>query len=122
MKVNLYDFDDTIYRGNAPYHFFKFCRKRGLIKTSHLLKIAIKFIQYKTKNITYTEMSEFIFSGLKDINNLEDLIQEFWVTHKKNIKSFYMEKKDRSNDIIISASPEFLIKPMADELKVKILN
>jgi len=119
MKLNLYDFDDTIYHGNAPFHFFKFCRKRGLIKASHTFKIILKFIQYKTNNISYTEMSEFIFSGLKDIKNLDDLILEFWESHKKNIKSFYLEKKDRSRDIIISASPEFLIKPIAKELGVK---
>ena len=118
MKFDLYDFDDTIYHGNSPLHFFKFCRKRKLIKLSHFIKIPFKYLQYKTKIITYTQMSEFIFSCVKDIPNLDKVIHEFWLEHGKNVKPFYANKKDKSKDIIISASPEFLLKPFIDELGI----
>jgi len=119
MKLNLYDFDDTIYHGNSAFHFFIFCWKKGLIKTSHALKIPFKWIQYITKNITYTQLQEFIASGLSNIDNLDELLEEFWEKHKKNLKLFYINKKDRSKDIIISASAEFLLEPIAKELGVK---
>jgi len=120
MKLYLYDFDGTIYDGDSSADFFKFCYKKGYIPLSHILKLPIKFLQYKTKYITITYFKEFLFSFFKNIDNVEELVLEFWELHKKNIKEFYLNK-DRRHDIIISASPEFLLKPICDELKVKAL-
>jgi len=119
MKVNLYDFDDTIYKGNSLFHFFKFCYKRGFIKNSQILKIPGQAFLFKTKNITRTEFHDYMFSWVKDIPNIEAILNEFWELHKKNIKDFYLEKADKSNDIILSASPEFLLKWVVKDLNLK---
>ena len=83
-----------------------------------LPKMFIKFIAYKSKNITDTELKEYIFSFLKKFKNIDSLVNEFWQVHKSKIKKFYLEKK-HDNDIIISASPEFLLKPICKELGAK---
>jgi len=118
MKLYLYDFDKTVYHGDSSFHFFLFCFKKGFIKWSHLFKIIGKFIQYKTKNITKTELKEFNFSYIKDIPNIDEVVNAFWDKHRKNLKQFYLEK-DRSNHIIISGSLEFLLEPICKELGVK---
>jgi HAD superfamily phosphoserine phosphatase-like hydrolase len=118
MKYKLYDFDGTIYDGDSSVDFFKFCLKKDKRMFKMIIPMLMKIIMYKTKNITLTEAKEYIFSYLKFFSNGEELVKEFWISHKSKIKEFYL-RKDHSKDIIISASPIFLLKPICDELKVK---
>lgn len=118
MKYYLYDFDGTIYDGDSSVDFFKFCLKKDKSIYKMLPKLVIKFLAYKSKNITDTELKEFIFSFLKNFKNVDEIVKEFWKTHESKIKSFYL-KKNHDQDIIISASPEFLLKPICIKLKVK---
>lgn len=118
MKYYLYDFDGTIYDGDSSVDFFKFCLKKDKSIYKMLPKLVIKFLAYKSKNITDTELKEFIFSFLKNFKNVDEIVKEFWKTHESKIKNFYLEKK-HDQDIIISASPEFLLKPICEKLKVK---
>ena len=118
MKYYLYDFDGTIYDGDSSVDFFKFCLKKDKTIYKMLPKLAIKFLAYKSKNITDTELKEYVFSFLKNFKNIDKVVKEFWKTHESKIKNFYLEKK-HDQDIIISASPEFLLKPICEKLKVK---
>ena len=118
MKLNLYDFDGTIYDGDSSVDFFMYCLKKEPRMYRLLPKIALGLIKYYAKYLTLTEFKEIIFSYLKYFDNTEELVEDFWKTHKQKIKDFYL-KKDHSNDIIISASPTFLLERMAKELKVK---
>lgn len=118
MKYYLYDFDGTIYDGDSSVDFFKFCLKKDKSIYKMLPKLVIKFLAYKSKNITDTELKEFIFSFLKNFKNVDEIVKEFWKTHESKIKSFYLEK-NHDQDIIISASPEFLLKPICIKLKVR---
>ena len=89
MKYYLYDFDGTIYDGDSSVDFFKFCLKKDKSIYKMLPKMFIKFIAYKSKNITDTELKEYIFSFLKKFKNIDSLVDEFWQTHKSKIKKFY---------------------------------
>jgi len=118
MKYNLYDFDGTIYDGDSSVDFFKFCCKKNKKIKNSIFKIVLSFIKYKTKYLTITEFKEVVFSFLNYFDNIDDLVNDFWHAYKEKIKDFYLAK-DHSKDIIISASPYFLLKPICDELKVK---
>lgn len=50
--------------------------------------------------------------------NPEIDIKMFWDTHEKNIKGWYLKQK-KDDDIIISASPEFLLNPICERLGIK---
>lgn len=118
MKYYLYDFDGTIYDGDSSVDFFKFCLKKDKTIYKMLPKLAINYLAYKSKNITDTQLKEYIFSFLKNFKNIDKVVKEFWETHESKIKNFYLEKK-HDQDIIISASPKFLLKPICEKLKVK---
>lgn len=120
MKENyiLYDFDGTIYDGDSSIDFVIYCFKKNPKLIKYLPKFISAGIKYKLKKITKTEMKEVFFSFLKDIKNIDETIEEFWKTHEKNIKQFYKNKK-HNKDIIISASPKFLLEPIAKEYQVK---
>lgn len=117
MKYILYDFDGTIYDGDSSLDFIIFCFKENPKMIKLLPKYLLAAIKYKLKIITKKEMKEVFFSFLKDIKNVDKLIKTFWKTHEKNIKDFY-KNKEHNLDIIISASPKFLLEPMAKKYQV----
>ena len=118
MKMNVYDFDNTIYDGDSTADFYLFCLKKhpSIIKFLPSLLIAvIKF--YILKRGSKTDMKQTMYRFLTKINPDED-IKDFWKSRQKNIKSWYL-KQQREDDVIISASAEFLLKPICDALNIK---
>ena len=118
MKINLYDFDNTIYHGDSSTDFFFFALMHYPKIIIILPKIILYVVKYKFKIVTKTEMKEVIFSFLKYVPDVDSLVQKFWEEHRIYIKDFYLEKK-HNHDVIISASPEFLLTPICKELKVQ---
>lgn len=118
--INGYDFDETIYNGDSSVDFYFFCLKKNK-KVLLQLPIQIWFLfLYVIKVVDKTKFKEKVFSFLKRINNVDDYIKEFWDKKYANIKPWYLKQKENT-DVIISASPEFLLKPLEKKLKVKII-
>lgn len=113
----LYDFDGTIYDGDSSLDFIIFCFKKNPKLLKYLPQIILAALKYKFKKITKAEMKEVFFSFLKDIKDIDKTLKEFWNIHQKNIKDFY-KNKSHNKDIIISASPKFLLEPIAKKYKV----
>ncbi len=118
IKINLYDFDKTIYDGDSTADFMLYLIRKNPASLRKLPIIMWSALRYVLHTIDKTTMKEGFYSIFSTVDDIDKLLEEFWSTHKDKIKEFYLEK-DHSNDIIISASPEFLLKPMTDELKVK---
>ena len=118
MKINLYDFDGTIYDGDSTRDFFFYELKRHPIILITLFEDLLFAILYVLHIVNKTKMKEHFYKFLRYIKNVDSEVISFWRVHDKNIKDFYL-KKDHDKDIIISASPEFLLKPIANKLKVK---
>lgn len=116
MKYDLYDFDGTIYDGDSGVDFILFSIKKKKLKWSKVISSSLKFI---FKLCSKEEFKTNIFGFVKDIDDIDKYVDEFWLEHKHKIKDFWKEKKKHNNDIIISASCEFWLKPIADEYKVK---
>lgn len=115
--INAYDFDETIYDGDSSVDFYLYCLKRKpsiiIMAPIQIYGALLYFLKIKNKDF----MKERIFSFLKMIKNIDDYIEDFWIKHKKNIKEWYLKQKKKT-DVIISASPEFLLKPLEKELGV----
>lgn len=118
--MNVYDFDNTIYDGDSTFDFYIFSlrKHKKIIKTfPSLIGAFLKY--YVFKQGTKTEFKEKMYRFLLYVDIEKDL-EEFWKTHKSNIKKWYFEKQ-KEEDIIISASPYFLLKPICKELNIKYL-
>lgn len=118
MKIKAYDFDGTIYDGDSSIDFYKFCFKKKKSICKYWFKNVWFFVLYILGIKTKTEMKEVFFCFLKDFKEKELLLEEFWTIHESKIKTWYLEKK-HTDDIIISASPEFLLAIPCKKLKVK---
>jgi len=115
--MNVYDFDGTIYNGDSSIDFYLFCLKKNPKILKYVPKQLKATILYKIKKITKTEMKESFFAFLKDID-VKKSLKEFWKKKEQRIKEWYLtEKKD--DDLIISASPEFLLAPICKNLGIK---
>lgn len=82
-----------------------------------LLGAFLKF--YVFKKGTKTDFKEKMYRFLTYCDTEKD-VNDFWKEYIGNIKPFYLEQK-KDDDVIISASPEFLLKPVCKRLKIKTL-
>lgn len=117
MKVNMYDFDKTIYDGDSSIDFFKFCFKKGYVSFRNFLDIIGNGFKYISGDIDITKFKEGVFRFLSNIDDIDGVVDEFWDRNRCKIKEFYLVKK-HDRDIINSAGPYFLLKPICDELGV----
>jgi len=118
--INAYDFDETIYDGDSSVDFYFYSLKRNKKVLLQLPVQAWGALLYILHITDKTKMKERIFSYLKRIDNIDDYINDFWKTHKKNIKKWYLDQQEKT-DVIISASPEFLLKPLEKEMNFKVI-
>lgn len=115
--MNIYDFDNTIYDGDSSIDFFIYSlkkHKKNLARLPIILSHATLYILRIEKK---DKFKSHFFSFLKQTNDLEKDVEEFWNSHEKKIKSFYIQNKQK-DDIIISASPYFLLKPICGRLGI----
>lgn len=116
--MNAYDFDKTIYDGDSTADFYFFCLKRHksiILLMPSLLYAACRF--YVFKRGTKTEFKEIMYRFLQKCDAEND-VGDFWKKNFCKIKDFYLKQKD-SEDVIISASPEFLLSPVCKKLGIK---
>jgi len=118
MKFTVYDFDGTIYDGDSTFDFIKFLIKKDKSIVFHIPKMTLYLLKYKLKLIEKEKMKECFFEIFNKFKNIDNLVNEFWNINENKIKSFFTEKKSHKNDIISSASPYFLLEPIAKKYKV----
>ena len=118
MKYDLYDFDGTIYDGDSGVDIILFAMKKKPSIFFRLLGSIGIVILYKLKLRTKEQMKSRLFSFFKDIDDIDAFVKEFWDSHERKLKTYWLEKKSHKKDIIISASAEFWLKPIADKYKV----
>jgi len=116
--MNAYDFDKTIYDGDCTIDFYLFCLK----KHKHiifLLPIQIwGMLIYKLKIKEKEYFKEKFFVFLLKIKDIDKTIQQFSKKNNYKIKDWYIKQKN-DNDVIISASPYFLVNELLKPLNIK---
>ncbi len=119
-KIYLYDFDKTIYAGDSSIDFFKFCLRKNFKIIKYLPKITFCLLLNHLKIINTKSFKEQFFSFLKEFNNVDEIIELFWLKNKSKIYNFFNEELNLSNRLpiyIISASPYFLLYGYTKQLK-----
>lgn len=116
--MNIYDFDKTIYNGDSTADFIKFCAVRYKKTRVWALPTLKAFVLYALGIYTKTQFKERMYGFLQRVPDVEAAVNEFWDGHEKNILEYYKRQR-RADDIIISASPEFLLRPVCKRLGVE---
>lgn len=123
----LFDMDHTITWENSGLSFVKYARDKGMVNTGHLLKSMVKIILYRLSllNIEYWyEKNMEILSGT-NLKEMEVFCSSWFEATLK--RAIYKEAYSLINDhkkkghrvAIISNSPVFFVKPMAEILEIQ---
>lgn len=116
MKV--YDFDKTIYDGDASVDFYFFCLKNKWFLIGYSLIQFYGILLYLFKIHSKEKMKEYFFVFLKGVDDVDALVETFWNQNAMKIYPWYLKNKSKE-DVIISASPYFLLAPIIKRLEIK---
>lgn len=115
---NIYDFDETIYYSDSTKDFYFYCLKKHPKMLFSVPCMMWAFFMYVLGIKTKTQFKEKMYRFLTYIPNIEDDLKDFWNKNEHKIKKWYL-KNQKENDIIISASPEFLLSPICERIGIK---
>lgn len=116
--MNVYDFDNTIYRGDSTVDLVFWCIRKRPSCISTLPKTALYGVLYGLRikdKLTFKKTLYRLFAAIDDMDAVTD---EFVRTHLYKIKPWY-KAQQKEDDTVISASPEFLIRRFCEAIGIK---
>lgn len=116
--MNVYDFDGTIYRGDSTVDFYLFCLRRHPAILRYLPRQAGGAALHALGRLSKREMKERFFSFLRGLPAVEEDLERFWRENRQKLMPWYSAQR-LEDDVIISASPEFLLEGACRELGVR---
>lgn len=114
--MNVYDFDKTIFRGDSTARFYVYCLRKNPKIFKRVPRLGWEALTLLKKD--KQRFKQHMFGFLTDLSDPEQMISDFWDREIGRIKPWYLKQK-KNDDLIISASPEFLIRPAMARLGVK---
>ena len=117
-KIDVYDFDGTIYDGDSTVDFFFFTlfrNPRMIVKLPVIFWYACLYLLHIVSLQTF---KSHFFSFVTKIKDIDQEIELFWKRKEKKINPYFLENmKEKKTTYVISASPEFLLKPFLNKWK-----
>ena len=114
--MNVYDFDGTIYYGDSTADFIGYCIRKYPKTLLWLPVTAWAFFLYILGIYSKTKFKEKMYGFLKYVP--KGAVECFWQENQRKIKPWY-KAQQKPDDMVISASPEFLIKPICSMIGIK---
>ena len=117
--MNVYDFDKTLYRRDSSTDFVRWLMRKKPALLRFLPRIAGAALGYYVfRRLTKTQMKARFFSLFAALpEGAAPLAEAFWAEHKDGLAAWY-KKRHLPEDLIISASPRFLLEPACRELGI----
>lgn len=119
--MNTYDFDETIFQPDSSVCFVLYCLRhypRAVLRA--LPAASVAGVRHMLKQVDTRALKEKIFSFLPYLEDVDRIVQEFWEEKSGGVQDWYLRQR-RDDDVIVSASPEFLLRPLTDRLGVRLI-
>ena len=119
IVLQVFDFDNTLYRGESAVDFALFLIRRRKRIILWLPKIFWNLLRYKLcmirEDSMEAQLDRFMQRCLPPEKELTHLVGQFW---KKNLHRLnkQMLRRIRPGDAVISAGPDFLLRPIRAHL------
>lgn len=106
--MNVYDWDKTIYDGDSTFGFMRYLWCHRPKTWLNLPRTAFYGALYRLGMVEKQVFKENLFRAFRYVNDMEEVTSKFVVSHLNRVKKWYIEQRG-PNDVIITASPEFLV-------------
>lgn len=116
--MNGYDFDKTIYDGDSSTDFFVYI----VLHRPYLLLFSLWFLVvvglYGMKLVSKKKTKELLFFFVPWFRNIDAIVEKFWDERIDRVFEWY-KKQQKEDDIVISASLDFVLVPALKRLGIK---
>lgn len=116
--MNVYDFDDTIFAGDSTRTFWLYCLRRRPQLLACLPRQLAGAARYALGRCSKEAFKEAFFSFLPRLDGAQGFVEDFWRENAARFRPWYLAQK-RPDDLVISASPEFLLAPACRMLGIR---
>lgn len=119
--MNTYDFDKTVFYPDSSCCFYLYCLRhypKAMMKT--LPRSLVSGLCYSAGKGNAKLLKEQLFSFLTNLPDVDRVVKDFWAQNRHRLARWYLQQKC-NDDVIISASPEFLLRPICEELGVRLI-
>jgi len=127
--LRAFDFDGTLYRGDSTVDFYLFCaaRRPSLLRLlPRQASAACAFgwkrlalpVRAPAPDLTPLKQSFYVF--LPEVKDIGEAVAAFWKAHDRKMERWFRGVL-RPGDVILSASPRFLLEPMAERLNASLI-
>ena len=116
--LNVYDFDKTILNTDSTEKFYFYCLKRYPKILKHLPATAAAFFKYIIGKTDKTAFKQVMYRFLREVPDIDAAVEDFWDKNIHRVFDWY-KRDHKDGDVVISASPEFLLEPVCKRLGIK---
>lgn len=120
--MNIFDFDNTLYDGESSFDFFFFCLRKDKKLAIYIPMMVIDLILYKSRlihvNRLYADTERLCRELMKNEDQIEDNVSAFWKIAARKLKPEICSMI-HPEDVIVTASPQFLLKGIMGQLYTK---
>lgn len=113
--MNVFDFDGTLYAGDSTLDFWRYALLKHPSCARSLPAQLMGALLYVMGRIEKDDFKGRFYGFLRHIPNTDDLVTDFW-NGKQTRLSEDMLRKANNGDLVVSASPRFLIQPICERL------
>ena len=127
MHLTIFDLDKTLLKVNISFKFYYYLYKKGLYKKHLIFYPIIIFFRFKYFNLSLKSLHKIFFKKFLKNKNYAEITRYIDAFLDKYLdKIFYLPAvkrlqkaiNDKHYVVLLSSSPEFLVKPIADILKI----
>lgn len=119
-KVNVYDFDKTILPYDSTEAFFRHCLRRYPRAIYPALGALPLAAGVPLRLASKTRAKELFYRFLTCVPDIDAEVERFWKEHIRDVNAWYLAHR-RESDVVSSASPEFLLRPVAEQLGFRLM-
>lgn len=116
--MNVFDFDNTIYRGDSTFGFVLYLYTHRPLTLLSVPRTALTGLFYGLRIIPKLTFKKNLYHMFVFVKDMDQVTEEYTSSHLDHIKQWYkdMQKED---DLVISASPEFLIGSFCRKIGIR---
>ena len=116
--MNAYDFDKTIYPVDSATDFWRWLVRRYPAALPRAAAVAVPLAKGLNGRLSRGELKQAMYAVLARVPDPLAEAEAFWDARIGRVYPWYLDRK-RPDDLIISASPDFLISAACRRLGVR---